>query len=435
LASSELLDQMQNVALAQEVRKRAAGKLFLISGIYTKDSYINNAEQLLLTEAINIALRNDCTYAIYRQPAELPIEEKVIAVLKRQGFVEVQASNSEESVYLTDMRSPITLIQNLETTIKEPLASNEKVLAAIDLAHRRLQTSLANIYPGNLVLSMSTSVIHQRLISKITQMNQVPLQPANPRVLGENMCVPFGKILRGKVVPNTITKTLHTDKVFEPNLGHWQIEAYPFYSSLEDQIRTIKSFELPVILVDDILHSADRLRTLNPMFEEQGIAISKIMVGVMSGRGSDLIKTMNRDADSVYYIPNLRSWFVESSIYPFIGGDTVKRDSRQAANLLPSINLILPYASPPLKDFTSRASVLDFSLTCLQNSRDILLALESEYLSTFGRNLTLNRLSEAIILPLCPDKGECMNCDPALNASVYLNNEIEMLLRTRRMIV
>ena len=28
----------------------------------------------------------------------------------------------------------------------------------------------------------------------------------------------FGKILRGKVVPNTVTKTLHTDKVYDPEL-------------------------------------------------------------------------------------------------------------------------------------------------------------------------------------------------------------------------
>lgn len=49
--------------------------------------------------------------------------------------------------------------------------------------------------------------------------------------------------------------------------------------------------------------------------------------------------------------------------------------------------------------------------------------------------LLSNRLSEAIILPQCPDKGECIHYDPALTASIYLENEIEMLLRTRSMIV
>ncbi len=30
------------------------------------------------------------------------------------------------------------------------------------------------------------------------------------------MCVPFGKLLRGKTVPNTVTKTIHTDRVYSP---------------------------------------------------------------------------------------------------------------------------------------------------------------------------------------------------------------------------
>ena len=37
------------------------------------------------------------------------------------------------------------------------------------------------------------------------------------------------------------------------------------------------------------------------------------------------------------------------------------------------------------------------------------------------------RLSEAVILPLCPDKGSCMEYDENLAASVYLENDLEML--------
>ena len=435
LAPDDLLHELHQVELAEAVRQRAAGRLMLISGIYTRGGGISDPEQLLLTEALDIALRKNCTYAIFHQPTPISPEHAIISVLKRQGFVEVTAPSSKDSIYLTDMRAPLALIQNLETAIKEPLASNEKVLSAIATAHQRLQTALAGLYPGNLILSMSTGVIHHRLINKITSLNQVPAVPLKPRQLGPYMCVPFGKILRGRVLPNTVTKTLHTDKVYEPDIQTWNIEAYPYYASLEDQIRTIKSFRRPVILVDDILHSADRLRTLNPMLKEQGIDVVKVMVGVMSARGKDLITQMNRQADSIYYIPNMRGWFVESSIYPFIGGDTVRREKRQIANLLPSVNLILPYAAPNIADCASRQAIFNFSLTCLNNARNILLALESEYLYLFGRNLTLNRLPEAIILPQCPDKGECINYDPALTASIYLENEIEMLLRTRSMLI
>ena len=85
-----------------------------------------------------------------------------------------------------------------------------------------------------------------------------------PRVLGPKMCVPFGKILRGNVIPNTVTKTLHTDKVFAPDLRSFTIGAYPGYAPLESQIRTIRSFRRDAILVDDLLHSGSRMQCSRP---------------------------------------------------------------------------------------------------------------------------------------------------------------------------
>ena len=41
------------------------------------------------------------------------------------------------------------------------------------------------------------------------------------------MCVPFGKILRGNAIPNTVTKTIHTDKVFAQDLRSFTIENFP----------------------------------------------------------------------------------------------------------------------------------------------------------------------------------------------------------------
>ena len=60
-----------------------------------------------------------------------------------------------------------------------------------------------------------------------------------------------------------------------------------------------------------------------------------------------------------------------------------------------------------------------------------LLALEAEYRFLYARNLTLNRLSEAVILPLYPDKGGCMTYDLSRTASTYLEEDIELLKRVR----
>lgn len=149
---------------------------------------------------------------------------------------------------------------------------------------------------------------------------------------------------------------------------------------------------------------------------------------MISGYGRDAMATRGFEADSIYSIPNLKFWFVESTLYPFIGGDTVRRDTMKVAGLMPSVNIVLPYMVPPLKG-CSEESLFELSACCVRNSRDILLALESEYRALFGRNLTLSRLSEAVILPLCPDKGDCINYDPNLAASVYLDNDLEMLHR------
>ena len=52
----------------------------------------------------------------------------------------------------------------------------------------------------------------------------------------------------------------------------------------------------------------------------------------------------------------------------------------------------------------------------------------------YARTLPLSRLSEAVILPLSPDKGSCMHYDPSLPASVFLQNDLEMLLRMRNVL-
>ena len=41
------------------------------------------------------------------------------------------------------------------------------------------------------------------------------------------MCVPYGKMLRGKIVPNTVTKTIHTDRVYSPDLSQSSMEPFP----------------------------------------------------------------------------------------------------------------------------------------------------------------------------------------------------------------
>jgi hypothetical protein len=94
------------------------------------------------------------------------------------------------------------------------------------------------------------------------------------------------------------------------------------------------------------------------------------------------------------------------------------------------VNLILPYAYPRFYQNNNRKAVFNFSRVCLENSRDIMLAVENSYRERYSRNLTLSRLGEAIILPLCPDKGSALKYDPSLSASACLENDLRMLMRS-----
>ena len=428
LDSHQLFTRLGSAPLCAFVRRETGGRVLLLSGIWVpRGPGQLDLCQLLLTEAITLALRQEYAYGLFL-PAE-PAAPCVREILALQGFAALPEETGEPEALAVDMRRPIVLTRNVDTAIKAPLSSNPRVLAAVANAHRRLQRSLTEMYPGCLVLSMSAGVIYQRLLQRIAACNGVSVQPTQPRTLGECICVPFGKILRGVAVPNTVTKTLHTDKVYEPDLSSYAIEAYPFYSPLADQVRTIEAFRRPVILVDDMLHDGKRIRRIAPLLAESGAQVRQVLVGYLTGVGRDTMEQLGYPVDSVYYLPNLRMRFVESTLYPFIGGDTVRRSEPMAGGLQPAVNRIFPYAAPDLSEDCADGSTYRLSLTCLENARDILLALEAEYRALYARNLTLGRLGEAVILPLCPDKGSCMGYDLSRAASTYLDNDVEMLRR------
>ena len=427
LDSARLFARLGDPALSGLVHQNAGGRTLLISGLFVpRGERQSDLCQLLITEVLTLALSREFTYALY-----LPLEGAVSGygrqLLTLQGFV--PAGDSTDALAV-DMRCPIVLSRNVDTAVKAPFSSSPRVLAAIAAAHRRLQAALTKLQPGSLVLSLSAGVIYHRLLQRITGRNGVPAEPTTPRVLGPDICVPYGKILRGVAVPNTVTKTLRTDKVYEPDLSTYSIEAYPDYSPLPDQVRTIHAFARPVILVDDMLHDGKRIRRLAPLLAETNTPVDQVLVGYLTGMGRDLMEQLGYDVDAIYYLPNLRLRFVESTLYPFIGGDTVRRSEALPGGLQPAVNRILPYAAPEYTGMDDETA-WELSLCCLENARDILLALETEFRSLYARNLTLSRLGEAVILPLCPDKGGCMTYDLSRAASTYLEGDIELLKRMR----
>lgn len=428
--SSLLYEELKDAKVSHYIRENSLGRIILIHGFVLKngDKY-KQLEQVLLTETLAFSLSRDYQFAIFKNMLDMNIPASVYELLRLHGFKEIPSSIHEAPTYTVDMSTPCVLNLDIENLLKEPFRNNPKVKAAIASARKKLQDALTKLYPGELVLSFDSSMLHQSLIRKICTENGVPTETLVPRKLGPSMCVPYGDILERYIIPNTITKALHTEKFFNPAMKEFNIGQFPYYLDLETQIKMIKSFERPVILVDNILHKGYRMKALDPLFKKEGIKVQKIISGMLSGRGKDLMDMQNREVDYVYFIPRLKIWFNENAMYPFIGGDALWRGSFPERNLLPSVNHIMPYASPNFIRNSSMGSIYNLSKVCIENSLDILSALEGEYHMIHERNLNLQNLGQVFTIPRCPDKGKNMDYNLDLSPSEYIKNDLEQLKR------
>lgn len=430
IRSNMLFEEFENNNVSEYIRKNYIGRMIVIDGIFVnKDAHIPNLNQIILTESLAFCLAKDYTYGIFRNVIEGYSCDDLHENLELQGFRVVSGCDSNKPVFAVDMTAPCTLYLGVETFIKEPFVSNSKVIDAISRCRKRLQRAIVDLYPGNLVLAIDKQMVYENLIKKICDENGVPTTPVTPRKLGEAMCVPFGQILKGYIIPNTVTKSMHTEKYFWPTAKDYEIRAYPYYMNLENQVKMIRSFNRPLILVDDLLHKGYRIKALDPLLNKVNVEVKKIFTGILSGRGKELMDIQKREVDFAYFIPKLKVWFNESLMYPFIGGDTLWRGVYPKRNLVPSINLILPYTSPKFIKGTSNEAIYNLSKVSIENSIELLTILEAEYQKINERSLTLAHLGEVFISPRCPDHGEDMHYDLKRSPSHYLKNDLTSLER------
>ena len=425
--TGNLLKEFGNPAIASHIRKHAAGSVAVIGMLFTgKGRSIANMNQILLTEILTELISRDFTYAVYNPVDQTGLNPKVVEVLLRQGFVNI-AEPGKSPIYAVDMKSPIMIFRDVETVIKNPLNKNPEVLAALEAAHNKLLAVLTGIYPGQLILSFHVNVVHNKIINKVAAINGVSTEPSKTGERGPYMSVPFGKALADVVVPNTVTKALHTEKYFDARIESFYIGESKHYSALENQAKTLKSFNRPVILIDDLLHKGYRMKSIDPILKANGVEVKELIVGVLTGNGRDLMAVNQRNVESAYFLPNLEVWVNERDCYPFIGGDSIDKEDHAG------INMILPYTMPSFIRKDDKGSVFAYSMTCLENARDILRVLEQEYQATFEKKLTLKRLGEVISSPRIPDVGLGVAYDENLAPSVYLENAIEQLIRLKLM--
>ena len=416
----DLYDALGALEACSYVRQHASGQILFIDAAQAEGG---DALRMLLNELLARSLEQGHTYAICRCGPEQPALQ---SALRQLGFAEAVSG-----VYYVDMRNPVMLLQDAMLCIKPPHKDAPAVREAVMQTRPRLRMALSAMFPGKLLLCFDTEMLNQAIAQRIERMNGVQNVPAGVRRLGPYMCVPYGKIFADAIVPNTVTKTLHVEKCYAPDVRSFTIEEYPDYSPLSSQVRALRSFHRPIILVDDLLHKGYRIEKLDRVFRQEELAVDRIVVAVMSGYGRDLMRVQGRPAECEYFIPNLHYWVTESLLYPFIGGDSVA-GRRQKERMLPSVNMILPYVYPGYFFDVTEDSIRNLSKTALENAMQILRALEREHQRSFSAALTIRRLGEALTQPRLPDKGDCMTFDFSLPASNYLEEDLARLDRICR---
>lgn len=122
---------------------------------------IRDAPQQLLVEVLAKELEKNYSFALFVAERGTATKE-VVYVLERQGFIRPHMAdeNDKRTIYMVDMHEPLMFLHNLDTTIKEPFASNPAVLDAVEKNHRKLQIAMTKLYPGNLVLSLSSGIMY-----------------------------------------------------------------------------------------------------------------------------------------------------------------------------------------------------------------------------------------------------------------------------------
>ena len=419
----DLLFEFGDTAVTQHIRRSATGSIGIIGAVYFgKNRGISNLGQILITELLTSMISSDFGYVIYHPADRAGINPATIEALKKQGFVNI-SDDHDNPVYAVDMTSPVIIFRDVETVIKAPFNKNTHVMKAVDEAHSRLLRTFAGIYPGKLLLSFNTSAVYSKIVKMVADENCVSTVPDPERRRGPYMAVPFGKALSDVVVPNTVTKALRTEKYVKDSIRDFTIRESAGYSCLDDQMQTLRSFNRDVILIDDLLHSGQRMKVIDPLLRENDVRVRKTIVGLLTGDARDDMAVSRRAVDGAYFIPVIELWLNERDCYPFIGGDSLEPSDGR------SINLIMPYTSFSFVGGKDPEAVYKYSMTCLENARDIMKVIESEYQLQFEKKLTLSRLGAVITVPRIPDYGDGLLCDGNTAPSVYIESDIKRLRR------
>jgi len=482
LKNDLVYDHFRDREISSFVYDNSTGSILLINGIFYDEKDKTKIDRLLLTETLANALAHDYEYCLYHDNIIRRDISLISKALTLYGFIKLRINGAEFPVFHVSMKNVSTLYLDIKPLIKSPYSGMKEVTDMISLNRERLQFALTRLSPGQLLLSFDRKMLYASLIKKICKENDVSyitedsssaISDGNSSAIsegnssavsegnssaisegsvyskkhkyGDAVCAPFGNMLFKQMVPNCITKSLHTEKIFHSDLVGFRIGASPFYLDLETQIKILASMDKPVILIDDLLDKGYRLNALNPLLWKHKVNVKKIIVGILSNKGKELMDIQGHKVEGAYIVPKLKTWFNESMLIPFLGGDSIEKlqfsmDNRklipsveenhsEISNLIPSINMLLPYAKPTFVKDSGIGKVEELSKVCLEGAIEIFRTLEKIYEEINGKGLYIEKLGDVLMIPRIPDIGVAASYKKGIRVSEALESELERLIR------
>ena len=226
----DLYDVLGSLEACSYVRQHASGQILFVDAAQAEEE---DALRMLLNELLARSLEQGHTYALCRcsedadGAAERPAPARLHAGGRAASIMSICATPS------CSCRTPCSA--SSRRTATRPPCARPFCRPGPACAWRS-----APCFPGKLLLCFDTELLNQAIAQRIERMNGVQDVPEGVRQLGPYMCVPYGKIFADAIVPNTVTKTLHVEKCYAPDVRSFTIEEYPDYSPLPGQVRTLR---------------------------------------------------------------------------------------------------------------------------------------------------------------------------------------------------
>ncbi|PID79988.1 MAG: hypothetical protein CSB19_01310 [Clostridiales bacterium] len=375
---------------------------------------LHNHLLMIHSEVIVDAINRGYDYSVYRLSAA-KLSRVVKAGLSLSGYREIDSL----AIMLTSIKAPVAIMLDAQSMLKRAYRQDRDIRSVLTNSRMALLKALVERYHDTVILTFDRAMLYDKINDIVLRENAPDRQSA----YGPNLCVPYGDIYNRWLLPRAVTKALHTERVYDIGLNFFNVKASPNYPPVEAQVEVIKAFNMPLLLVDDLVDKGLRLQALERHFKAMQVPVAGLVVGIMSGLGKVRAEKKGYRILAGYYLPNMTAWYSESHLYPFIGGDAYYSGDDLASNILPSVNKIMPYMCSR-NGATSGKGAIDFSMSCLHQGLSIIEKIEQKYHDAYRRPLTINRLNEVFVTPRVPYYGKKMQINHSSLPSDIIKNDV-----------